>query len=685
MSPPAVAGAPAPASKLTSAGVPAVAGERVTFEQLLWIAACLALALLAGITTLPIWVIAAAGAAAAIRLVFAARGRDAPPRGIRLAASALAIGFLFFQFRTFNGLSAGTALLSLIAGLKLLETQTRRDIYVVTMIIYFLSLATLLASESFWLLSYLIAVCWLTTSTLLRLTSSSGGGKDLSGSVRYAGRLLAQALPLAAAFWLFFPRFGGPLWAMPDNGRGATSGLSDTMSPGDITDLATSDEIAFRVRFSAGTPPPQERYWRGPVLHDFDGHAWRRTGSNPARVSPLLFQGTAYQYTVSLEPNEHHWIFVLDWPSQWSAVRGFLTSDYMLMQPNPLSQPIDVTATSYSHVQATEPIGQDMRSRDTRLPPGRNPRSLRLAQELRSAHPDDRDYVHAVLDMFRQQAFFYTLTPPLLAEDSVDGFLFDSKRGFCGHYASAFAALMRAVGIPARVVTGYHGGTFNRFADYWILRQSDAHAWDEVWIEDQGWMRVDPTSAIAPERVERGLNDIVAAGGPVTSRWQQRTPWLADTRLRLDALRLLWRERILRFDQGSQEKLLGFLHVPEPDGQKVAVVLAVCLIAGMSWLTWQVRRELKPRLTDPVDRSYARLCRRLAAVGLQRMPYEGAEAFAARVAAERPDLASTVRALSLSYSELRYAAAPPAAAAFISGVREFRPGRTRPQGSRGSS
>jgi transglutaminase-like putative cysteine protease len=654
-----------------------VAGERATFEQLVWITACLALTLLAGITTLPIWVIAAAAAAAAIRLVFAARGRDAPPRGIRLVVSALAIGFLFFQFRTFNGLSAGTALLSLIAGLKLLETRTRRDIYVVTMIIYFLSLATLLASESFWLLSYLIAVCWLTTSTLLRLTGSSRGA-DLSGSVRYAGRLLAQALPLAAAFWLFFPRFGGPLWEMPDNGRGAASGLSDTMSPGDITDLAMSDEIAFRVRFRGATPPPQERYWRGPVLHKFDGHTWRRADSNSGRASPLLLQGTAYQYTVSLEPNPHNWIFVLDWPSEWSAVRGFLTSDYMLMQPGAISQPIDVTATSYSHVQATEPLRQDMRRRDTHLQPGSNLRALRLAQELRSAHPDDRDYVHAVLDMFHEQPFYYTLKPPLLAEDSVDGFLFDSKRGFCGHYASAFAALMRAVGIPARVVTGYHGGTFNRFADYWILRQSDAHAWDEVWIEDQGWLRVDPTAAIAPERVERGLNDIVTAGGPVTSRWQQRTPWLADTRLRLDALRLLWRERILQFDQSSQEKLLGFLHVPEPDGQKVAVALAVCLIAGMSWLTWQVGRELKPRLTDPVDRSFARLCRRLAAVGLQRMPYEGAEAFADRVAAERPDLASTVRALSRRYSELRYAGAPPAAAAaFIAGVRAFRPGRAR--------
>ncbi|MDB6086266.1 MAG: hypothetical protein JWN43_4147, partial [Gammaproteobacteria bacterium] len=511
-----------------------IAAERLTFERLLWITGCLALTLLAGIATLPIWVTATVGAVAILRLVLAARGRDAPPRSIRFIISALAIVLLFVQFRTVNGLTAGTALLSLIAGLKLLESRTRRDIYVVTMIIYFLSLATLLEGESFWLLSYLIAVCWLTTSTLLRLTGSSAGG-DWRASARYAGRILAQALPLAVAFWLFFPRFDSPLWRIPDNGHAATSGLSDTMSPGDITDLAMSDEVAFRVRFSAAVPPPQERYWRGPVLHDFDGHTWSRTGGVQGRAPPLSFKGPAYEYTVSLEPNRHNWIFVLDWPSSWNAARGFLTSDYMLEQTGPILQPIDVLATSYSHVSAAEPLSGGMRRRDTWLPPGRNPRSIRLAQELRSAHPDDRDYVRAVLDMFHVQAFYYTLTPTLLAQDSVDGFLFDSKRGFCGHYASAFAALMRAAGIPARVVTGYQGGTFNRFADYWILRQSDAHAWNEVWIDGQGWLRVDPTSAIAPERVEHGLNDIVAAGGPLTSRWQQRTPWLTDTRLRLDA------------------------------------------------------------------------------------------------------------------------------------------------------
>jgi transglutaminase-like putative cysteine protease len=499
-----------------SAAIPA--GERISVEQMAWLAACLALALLAYVDGLPLWVTGTVAACAALRLILAARGRPAPPRPIRLLVSLLAIGLLFLQFRTFNGLSAGTTLLCLIAGLKLLETNARRDVYVVTMIIYFLGLGALLQGESFWLLAYLVGVSWLTTATLLRLTSTTATGRWRI-SLRYAGRLLAQALPLALAFWLFFPRFGGPLWQLPDDGGAATSGLSDSMSPGDITELAASDEVAFRVRFSGGLPPSEERYWRGPVLHEFDGRTWRRGDASSSPVSPLQYQGRAYEYTISLEPSQHPWLFMLDWPARWSAARAGLTSDYMLIQSSPVTQPVDVVATSYTHAQAAEPLSNGMRRRDTARPPA-NPRTVRLAAQMRNAHPDDLDYVHAVLEMFRQEPFYYTLTPPRLAADSVDGFLFDSKRGFCGHYASAFATLMRAVGIPARVVTGYQGGTYNRFADYWIVRQSDAHAWDEIWIDGHGWLRTG-TRGARPQR-HRGSRDAfdepLAAAHPLAHR-----------------------------------------------------------------------------------------------------------------------------------------------------------------------
>jgi transglutaminase-like putative cysteine protease len=647
--------------------------KTVSYEQLAGISACLALALAAHLGSLPVWVLVTVAVSGGIRLARAQRGRAAPPRGVRLVIAGLAVALLFLQFRTFNGLSAGTALLALMAGLKLLETDTQRDIYIITLIIYFVSVSALLQGESFWLLAYLIGVCWLTTATLLRLTSTLPV-PDWRRSLRYAGRVLSQALPLAVVFWLFFPRLAGPLWHMPDEGS-ARSGLSDTMSPGDITELALSDDIAFRVRFATAPPPPQERYWRGPVMHDFDGHTWKRANSVSTVAPALQRQGPAYRYTLSLEPHQHNWIFALDWPSHWDLPHGALTGDYTLVQTDPVSRPIDVEATSYTQVQSSEPLSDVSRRRDTRLPPNRNPRTVRLAHTLRGEHADEMDYVRAVLDMFTRQEFYYTLTPPKLADDSVDEFLFDTKRGFCGHYASAFATLMRAAGIPARVVTGYQGGTFNRFADYWILRQSDAHAWTEVWIDGRGWLRIDPTSVIAPGRVEHGLSDAVSADEPLGSRWQRRTPWLADTRLRLDALRQLWRERILLFDQDSQQKVLEWLNIPEPDGQKLVIVLTVALALVLGWLTWAVRREIDPARKEPLIRAYSRLCAKLAAVGMPRLAHEGAEDYAARVAQRRPDLAPAVTALCRHYSILRYAAAPAriTIGQFDAAVRAFRP------------
>jgi protein-glutamine gamma-glutamyltransferase len=653
-----------------------VISRPVSYEQLLGVIACLALALISHLGSLPVWVFVAVAVSGGFRLLLARRGRAAPARALRVVVAILAIGLLFAQFRTFNGLSAGTALLALMAGMKLLETETQRDIYVITLIIYFLSMAALLESNSFWLLAYLITVCWLSTATLLRLTITLPV-PDWRRCLLYAGRITGQALPLALVGWLLFPRFAAPLWHIPNDKHSAGSGLSDTMSPGDIDQLALSDEVAFRVHFAAATPPPQERYWRGPVMHDFDGRTWRWSYSVSLIAPPLQPQGPAYRYTVSMEPHQHNWIFALDWPARSETDGGTLTSDYTLVLRQPVSHPIDVEATSYTRVQATQPLDFGLRKRDSRFPPGRNPRTLELARTLRAAHADDMEYVRAVLDMFTQQPFYYTLTPPKLADNSVDAFLFDTKRGFCEHYASAFALLMRAAKIPARVVTGYQGGTFNRFADYWIVRQSDAHAWDEVWIEGRGWVRIDPTSAIAPSRVEPGLDTAVGADEALGRDWRGRVPWLADARLRLDALRQIWRERILFFDQDSQQKLLEWLNIPEPDGQKLVLLLAVALSLVLCWLTWQVRRELDPVRRELLIRVYERLCAKLAAVGIPRLPYEGAEDFAIRVAERRPDLGPAVTALCRNYSTLRYAADPArnTLVQFDAAVRAFRPAR----------
>jgi transglutaminase-like putative cysteine protease len=667
---PARAGRAFAAVKLASASA-----TQVTYLQLKSICLCLALTLAAYAAALPPWILLVACAAGAIRLILAARGYGAPGRAIRLGIAVAAFVVLFLELHTFNGLPAGSALLSLVAGLKLLETQSRRDLYVVSFAIYFLCLSALLRSESFWLFAYLVGVSWLTTATLLRLTPAPPL-PGLRASLSYAGRLSAQALPIALILWLFFPRLDTPFWRVPPDNNVAETGLSDSMSPGDIIKLALSDEVAFRVRFDGPAPPPAELYWRGPVLHDFDGRTWRRTTPVSAQAPALVGVGAAYRYVLSLEPSRHNWIFALDWPDRWDLAAGSLTGDYMLVQSAPLSRPVDVTAVSHTRVRTGEPLTDSARGRDLELPTARNPRTLAFARELRRAHPDDRDYARAVLDLFRREAFFYTLEPPPLGADSVDEFLFDTRRGFCGHYASAFAAMMRAAGIPARVVTGYQGGLYNQYGGYRIVHQSDAHAWNEIWIDGTGWVRFDPTSAISPARVDHSIAETLAGRRAAAGSWQHFA-WFSNVRLELDALGQLWRQRILQFNQFSQLQLLASLGIPEPDGQKIVMLMGGGLALAFAWLTWQLRREQRPRPKDPLVRAYGSLCRKLAAVGLPRKAHEGAETFAARVALERPDLARTVTALCRRYARLRYGpqGSREAALSFASGVRTFRPRR----------
>ena len=521
----------------------------VSYEQLRWSCACLALALIPHLPSLPLWIPLTVAASGAIRLVLAARGRGPPPQVLRLGIAAAAVVLLFLQYRTFNGISAGTALLALMGGLKLLETKTNRDVYVLILMVYFLSLSALLVGDSFWLFGYLVGVCWLTTATLLRLTVS-GRGPDWRASLIYSARVLLHAMPLALVLWLFFPRFSSPLWQIPDNGRRASSGLSDTLSPGDITDLALSDEIAFRVRFTGSVPPPPERYWRGPVLHDFDGHTWRRDIQGFATPPALPPEGASYNYTVSIEPNRHNWVFVLDWPAQWDLPHGALTGDYMLVQPDPAAAAHRCGRDIPYQARRSRGSGRnDATARHRACRAARNPRARRSRTAAARRESGGRRLRPCGARHVPQRGVLLHADAARLADDSVDGFLFDSRRGYCGHYASAFAVLMRAAGIPARVVTGYVGGTLNRFADYWIVRQSDAHAWDEVWIDGRGWLRVDPTAAIAA-RARRarpasdpGADRLACHRLPGTSPGS-RTCGCASTRCRQ-----LWRERILRFDR----------------------------------------------------------------------------------------------------------------------------------------
>ncbi len=620
----------------------------VGFEQIKWISLALVLALLPHVTDLPGWVLLIVGGTLSTRLYLSVRGLPPPPTVIRTLLAVFAMSLLFITYRTFNGLHAGSALLCLVAGFKVLESRQQRDLAVITLIIYFLSLAALLANASFWLFAYLISVCVFTCATLLRSTTTYS--PRWPKTLRYVGRVFLQALPLTLCLWLLFPRFAGPLWQMTAEDHHALTGLSDKMSPGDISELTQSEEVAFRVHFFAGTPAPAQRYWRGPVLSDFDGRTWSQSIPTHKLVA-FQPRGTPYQYKISVEPHPHQWIYTLDWPARWNLSEAFLTNDYVLMQNESVSVPLNVLVTSYSSVPPSI-ADSVMLQRDLRLPFNQNPRTALFAQRLRLSAGTDLAYVRAVLNQFTREKFFYTLNPPKLDQNSVDEFLFSTKRGFCGHYASAFAVLMRAAGIPARVVTGYQGGVYNRFADYWMIKQSDAHAWTEIWLAGTGWQRVDPTSFIAPERIEHVIVDRLTEFSFV-SRWNHPLSWFADTRLRFDALKQFWRNQILNFNQQSQNKLLEFFLIREPDTQKLVWLLSAGLALSLGWLTWTIGGELHVRRA-PLIRAYQQLCAKFATIGISRRTHEGAEDYAQRIADLRPDLAALATTLFRDYNKLRY-------------------------------
>lgn len=604
---------------------------------------------------LPLWVSAAFALMVAWRALLSVRGAGLPSRGLRLLTLIGAVIALFATFRTFNGLDAGTALLTLMSGMKLLETRTVRDHVVLLMIGYVLVLAAFLYAQQLWLLPLDTLVIWLITTALLRATQARETQTSRE-SARLAARLLLQAAPLMVLLFVFFPRVPGPFWALSDTSS-AVSGLGDTMSPGDISELSVSSTVAFRVRFDGSAPPPAQRYWRGPVLHDFDGYTWRRDPGFHPPATPS-FSGPGYDYNLMLEPSGRRWVFALDLAELWPRSELEQTYDAQLLTREPIGQPVTYQIRSRTAYRIGDTL---LLTRDTRLPPNRNRRSLALAAELRAESGDDAQYVRAVLQMFRDQEFYYTLTPPRTDIDSVDDFLFNTRRGFCGHFASSFTTLMRAAGIPARVVTGYQGGEFNRFAGYYIVRQSDAHAWSEVWLADRGWVRVDPTAAVAPERIEGGLMDALGADAPLADRFVRGTRWLAEIRFAWDAVNTLWRERVVEFGARSQRSLLERLGLENADWRTLTMLLAGGIVIVMSLLALQLRRAMSAGPSDPVQRSYQRFCRKLERRGISRRAHEGSLDFATRLALERPELASVGASVTALYVELRYGATPEAA------------------------
>ena len=630
-----------------------------------WTALALLGALALHVDRMPLWVSAIALALLGWRMAASVRAVALPGKFTRAFVAFALVGTVFAFLHTLNGLQAGTWMLALMCSVKMLETRQRRDQYIVVGGALFLLLAACLARQSLPRTPLYIAETWICCSALAVIAygpeTGTGARERLTPpfesrtAVLLAGRALLYSLPLAVVLFLVFPRLPGAFWAVPRT-AGAETGLSDTMSPGSISQLSSSYDIAFRVKFAGAPPPARERYWRGPVLHKFDGYTWSRSFSYAYRAQTLEYLGPAYRYHISLEPSQQPWWFSLDTVDGAPSHRVFFTYDYELVSSDPVTSLTTYDAVSHTQTRATQPLSRLARRVETELPKGRNIRSLQLAQEMRARVGSDLAYVNAVLEFLRTGGFVYSLTPPLLNYDSVDDFLFNTRSGFCGHYASAFVNLMRAANVPARVVTGYLGGEWNPIGQYFIVRQSDAHSWAEVWIDGRGWLRVDPTAVVEPERLTHGMLDLLPQAGSAETRFVRAWPTLTEMLHRWDAANAWWNDHVLKFDYRSQLNLLSSLGIASPDVTVLAWSFAILLSVWLLWIAWQFGRGPTLRQPDRLAKAYARLCGKLARVGVPRPAHEGPLAYADSVGSKRPDLEQGVRNLLVRYAELRYGA-----------------------------
>jgi transglutaminase-like putative cysteine protease len=651
---------------------------------LLWVCSALAAAVLLHAIQVPAWITLAALALIGWRLA-ALRGAARLPGGIvRIALGLALVAAVFAQFHTLNGLVPGTAMLMLMMAIKLLETRRRRDQYVVIGGALFLLLAACLDRQDLtWVPLYGVEA--LLCFSALAVVAYAPGWEDgqppplmprpahmpmpvpvpvaapaglrTREIIVLAGRTLLYSLPLAILMFLFFPRLPGHLWALPA-GEDAVTGLGDTLTPGSITFLTSSYAIAFRARFDGRPPPPEERYWRGPVMHDFDGATWKAGQYAAGGAQRLDCLSTPYRYRIYLQPTFRHWWLALDTVMGPPVPGVQYTGDYQLIASRPVSQSLSYRAASCADPRALAPLSSAARAEDTQLPAARNPDTRALAVRLRRRAGSDVAFVQAVLAFLRKGGFSYSLTPPPLGPDPVDDFLFHTRTGFCGHYASAFVDIMRAGGVPARVVTGYLGGEWNPYDATIIVRQSDAHAWAEVWLAGTGWTRVDPTAVVAPERLHRGILDLLPDAVSAPARLVHAWPWLNTTLERWEALNGWWNERVVGFNYRAQLDLLRNLGLRSPDLRDAGWAFTAALLTWLAWIGWQLGREPRPAPPDRLGRAYNRLCRKLARRGLPRAPHQGPLAYAQSIATHRPDLTARVRPLLEQYAALRFGLSP---------------------------
>lgn len=609
----------------------------------------------------PLWIIAVFAVGAAWRYASVTFQWYRPGGLVRFGLMLLIIAAVFRQYGTLLGRDPGIALLIALLGLKFLELKTLRDFVVSLFVFYLVILGSFLYSQSLWLGAWALIAVAASTAALMHLMQPSG--LDMSQRLRLSGVMLVKALPLMVMVYLLFPRISGTLWGLPADAYAGLTGMPDLMQPGSIRRLSESSEVAFRVTFDGLPPPARELYWRGLVLAETDGHGWSRAPARAAPTVSFMPLNDPVHYQITLEPSNKPWMPALDLP----AIRpqgAHYQPDFTLEHNEPIRARLNYALTSYTRYR-TGVLDPAERVHSLQLPAGLSPRARALAEQWRRESGYPLQVAQAALDYFHRENFVYTLNPPLLGDDPVDEFLFQTRRGFCEHFASAFVTLMRAAGIPSRVVVGYLGGELNTAGNYLIVRQSDAHAWAEIWTPERGWVRVDPTGAVAPERIELGLEAVrrleqqgLALGGlpaDVLARALE-LGWFGHVALEArwywDLTNMVWYRWVTDYGKERQERFLMSLGLDDISWSRLISLLFSGVLLVTLVYALLLRRPKKS--ADPAFELYLRFCRKLARAGLVRAPHEGALDFARRCVHRRPDIKNDIEAITERYVHTRY-------------------------------
>jgi transglutaminase-like putative cysteine protease len=583
--------------------------------------------LLPQVGKLPLWCSTLAAAVLLWRGWLAVQARPLPGKWWLLALLAGTIAATLMTHRTLLGRDAGVTMLVVLLTLKTLELRARRDAFVVFFLGFFCMLSNFFYSQSL-LTAFNMLLGLLGLLTMLVNAHLPVGKPPLSQAARTAGWMALLGAPIMLVLFLLFPRLA-PLWGVPSDAMTGRSGLSGSMQVGTIASLALDDSVAMRIKFEGRPPPQQDLYFRGPVMSSFDGREWRPPRFNSAarfgvtaNLEPL---GAPVNYEVTLEPTSRPWLFVLEAAAQSPQVPGYtaaMRTDLQWMVDRPITDLIRYKAQSHPAFRHGPLQRAGGLQEFVELPPGFNPRTLSLAQEIRSdpknAGADTARLVQIALNRLRTGGYIYTLDPGVYGVNTADEFWFDRKEGFCEHIASAFVILMRAMDIPARIVTGYQGGEQNPVDGFWVIRQSDAHAWTEVWQAGQGWVRVDPTSAVSPGRTGT-FQRLVAPQGVVAQALGTLSPTLmAQLRATWEAVNNGWNQWVLNYTQGKQLNLLKDIGFESPSWEDLSYVLLVLIVAaallGAGWTLWDRVQH------DPWLRLLARARKRLAPAGIASTP-----------------------------------------------------------------